>query len=184
MQLEAPIFSEKIYLRTLQPADATEIYFRWLRDPAINSYLEARFAPPESPAALVPVIEGARLSVDTLLLAICLVEDGRHIGNIKLGPIDFNHRFADIGFLIGDKQYRGFGYAVKAISLVVEYAFTNLELAKITAGCYERNVNSQRALLKAGFTEEGRRVSQYSATDGRQDGVLYGNINPSFKNDC
>jgi ribosomal-protein-alanine N-acetyltransferase len=184
MQLATPIFSEKIYLRTLQPADAKEIYFEWLLDPEINSYLEVRFALPESPAALIPAIEDAILSSNTLLLAICLVEDGHHIGNIKLGPINFNHRAADIGFLIGDRKYWGFGYAVKAISLVVEYAFTNLELAKVTAGCYERNINSQRALLKAGFTEEGRRNSQYSTTDGRQDGVLYGYVNPLFKNDC
>ena len=54
---------------------------------------------------------------------ICLVEDGRHIGNIKLGPIQWLHRRADLSLFIGDKSCWSLGYASEAIGLVRDWAF-------------------------------------------------------------
>ena len=39
----------------------------------------------------------------------------KHIGNIKLGPINWIHRYGDISLLIGDKDYWGKGIATEAI---------------------------------------------------------------------
>lgn len=180
MQLEAPICSEHIVLRTLQPRDATLAYLGWLSDPAVNAHLEARFSPPQSASALVSFIADANASAHTLMLGIFLQEDGRHIGNIKLGPIDWHHYVADIGFLIGDKQQWGKGYASKAIAMLAEYSFVRLGLAKLTAGCYSENEGSRRALIKAGFIEEGRRLSQWLSEGRRQDGILLGRVAPSI----
>lgn len=179
MQLEMPIYSEHIVLRTLQSDDATPVYLGWLSDPAINAYLETRFSPPKLVSDLAAVIADANTSLHTLMLGIFLQENGRHIGNIKLGPIDWNHKVGDMGFLIGDKEQWGKGYASKAIALLSDYAFEQLGLAKLTAGCYAENEGSRRALLKAGFVEEGRRLSQWVVAGCRQDGVLMGRVNPS-----
>ncbi|MGP1609846.1 MAG: GNAT family N-acetyltransferase, partial [Burkholderiales bacterium] len=176
MQLEIPIYSESIFLRSLQPGDATLAYLGWLSDPTINAHLEVRFSPPQSVSDLALFIADVNQSSHTLMLGIFLEEDGRHIGNIKLGPIDRHHHVGDMGFLIGDKQQWGKGYASKAIALLADYAFTHLGLAKLTAGCYAENEGSRRALLKAGFVEEGRRISQWSVADRRQDGILLGRV--------
>lgn len=178
MQLETPIHSEHIVLRTLQPGDATPTYLGWLSDPAINAYLEIRFSPPQSVCDLASFIAATNRSPHTLMLGIFLQENNRHIGNIKLGPIDWHHQVGDLGFLIGDKEQWGKGYASKAIALLADYAFAHLGLAKLTAGCYAENKGSHRALLKAGFVEEGRRISQWLAVDCRQDGILLGRVNP------
>lgn len=179
MQLETPIYSEHIVLRTLQPGDATLIYLGWLFDPAINAHLEVRFSPPQSVGDLASFIAVANTSSHTLMLGIFLQENGRHIGNIKLGPIDRHHQVGDMGFLIGEKEQWGKGYASKAITLLADYAFAHLGLAKLTAGCYAENEGSRRALLKAGFVEEGRLISQWLVAGCRQDGVLMGRVNPS-----
>lgn len=180
MQLEIPIRSEHIVLRTLQPGDATLVYLGWLSDPAINAHLEVRFSPPQSVRDLAAFIADANTSSHTLMLGIFLQEDGRHIGNIKLGPIDWHHRVGDMGFLIGDKDQWGKGYASKAIAMLAEYAYAHLGLAKLTAGCYAENEGSRRALLKAGFVEEGRRIAQWLVAGRRQDGILLGRVNPSI----
>lgn len=180
MQLETPIYGEHIVMRTLQPGDANLVYLDWLSDPEINAHLEVRFSPPQSAGDLAAFIADVDTSSDTLLLGIFLEKDGRHIGNIKLGPIDWNHQVGDMGFLIGDKEQWGKGYASKAISLLAEYAFVHLGLAKLTAGCYAENEGSRRALIKAGFMEEGRRISQWLGADRRQDGILMGRVNPSM----
>ena len=178
MQLEIQIQTENLYLRTLQPEDATLIYLGWLSDPAINAYLEVRFAPPKSVHDLASMIVHSKLSSHTLMLGIFLQDESRHIGNIKLGPIDWNHQVADMGFLIGDIEQWGKGYASQSIALLADYGFSHLGLAKITAGCYAENEGSCRALLKAGFVLEGRRLSQWAVSAHRQDGLLFGQVNP------
>ena len=180
MQLEIPIYCESIFMRSLQSEDATLVYLGWLSDPAINSHLEVRFSPPQSISDLASFIADANRSSHTLLLGIFLNEDGRHIGTIKLGSVNWHHKTGEFGFLIGDRFQWGKGYASKAISLLAEYAFAQLGLAKLTAGCYANNYGSRRALLKAGFMEEGRRISQWLVVGHRQDGVLMGRLNPNI----
>ena len=178
MQLDTPIHSGNIVLRTMCPAEASPAYLGWLSDPAINAYLEVRFNPPDSVSELETYIADTNASFDTLLLGIFLADSALHIGNIKLGPIDWNHRVGDLGFFIGDREQWGKGYASKAIALLSDYAFIQLELVKLTAGCYADNEGSRRALQKVGFMEEGRRTIQYAAANSRQDAILLGRVNP------
>jgi len=178
MQLDTPIHSEQLVLRTLHATDASPAYLDWLSDPAINAYLEVRFNPPRSVSELATYIADTNASPHTLLLGIFLADSERHIGNIKLGPIDWNHQIGDLGFLIGDRTQWEKGYASRAIALLSDYAFAHLGLAKLTAGCYADNEGSRRALQKAGFVEEGRRISQCAAAGYRQDSVLLGRVNP------
>lgn len=180
MRLETPLYSEHISLRTLQTSDATSSYLGWLSDPAIHAYLEVRFSTALTVSDLAAFIDDANTSLHTLMLGIFLQENGRHIGNIKLGPIDWNHKVGDIGFVIGDKEQWGKCYASRAIASLSDYAFQQLGLAKLTAGCYAENEGSRRALLKAGFVEEGRRISQWLVAGCRQDGILMGRVNPSI----
>jgi RimJ/RimL family protein N-acetyltransferase len=79
----------------------------------------------------------------------------RHIGNIKIGPINLNHQIAPIGILIGDKNEWGNGYASEAIQIVTQFGFDKLNLMKIYAGCYESNIGSKRAFEKSGYEVEG-----------------------------
>ena len=79
----------------------------------------------------------------------------RHIGNIKLGPIHWLHRRADLSLFIGERKYWGQGYASEAIALVRDWAFRELDLQKLNAGIYSGNHGSRRAFEKCGFELEG-----------------------------
>lgn len=180
MRLDTPINGEDIFLRTLKATDVTPSYLGWLSDPLINSYLEARFSPPLTVRSLKEFIECSNECANTLMMGIFIKESNRHVGNIKLGSIDWNHRVGDVGFLLGDREQWGKGYATQAIILLSDYAFRQLGLAKLTAGCYAENGASRRALLNANFVEEGRRISQWVWQGCRQDGILMGLVNPSI----
>ena len=181
MRLEKVIYNEQLALRTLLPADASSDYLAWLSDPEINAYLEVRFSVPRSVDDLATYISNTNVSLDTLLLGIFLVDSERHIGNIKLGPIDWNHQIGELGFLIGDRAQWGKGYASQSIRSLSNYAFSELGLAKLTAGCYANNNGSLRALQRGGFVEEGRRISQWLVAGQRQDGIIMGRVNPNYR---
>ena len=92
-------------------------------------------------------------SENNILFAIIDKSSNTHIGNIKLGDIHPVHKYADIGLIIGNKNYWGKGIGTEAIKLVSQYAFENLNLMKVIAGIYENNVGSIKAFKKCGFKE-------------------------------
>jgi len=102
--------------------------------------------------------------------------DTRHIGNIKLGPIDFNHKVSDISFFIGDKEMWGKGLMTQVIDFVVGFAFNDVGLAKVTAGAYANNIGTIKTLENNGFIVEGRRINQTLFEGERIDAVIFGKV--------
>jgi RimJ/RimL family protein N-acetyltransferase len=165
------IEGRRIYLREVRLEDVGETYHRWMNDPEITRYLESRFFP-NSLHSLREYVQGKLNDHSDVFLAIVLKQDDRHIGNIKLGPINWIHRFADVGLLIGEKDCWGQGYATDAIRLVTRYAFRTLNLHSLTAGCYASNQGSARAFLKAGWYQAGQRRSCLFLDGAYEDAVM------------
>ncbi|MCP4568413.1 MAG: GNAT family N-acetyltransferase [FCB group bacterium] len=150
-----PIISgNRLYLREVRLSDVNERYYKWMSDPAITRYLETRYVPQslENIATFVRRLDG---KADEPFMAICTKDEGQHIGNIKLGPINWMHRRAEVSLLIGEKEFWGGGYATEAISLITRFAFETLSLNKLNASCYEANRGSARAFEKCGYRAEG-----------------------------
>ena len=102
----------------------------------------------------------------------------KHIGNIKVGGINHYHRYADIGFLIGEKNYWGKGFATEAIALATDFAFNTLKLHKVWGGLYSPNIGSLRAFQKNGYEQEGIKKSQYLLNGVYYDDIMFGKVNP------
>jgi RimJ/RimL family protein N-acetyltransferase len=165
---------ERVGVRALHPDDVDERYLGWMRDPEVLRYLEARFAE-HTLASLREFVAANAGRDDTLLLAICaLDEDERHIGNIKVGPLDPHHGTADIGLIIGERSWWGRGAGREAIALATGLAAERLGVRKLTASCYASHVGSAKAFLANGWTDEGRRPAQFVGDDGVEDQRMLG----------
>lgn len=138
----------KIYLKTLLAKNATKEYCNWLNDPEVNQYLETKKA---TIAELKKYIEKKNRNPNCLFLGIFFKENQKHIGNIKLEPINFKERKATIGILIGDKNYWGKGIGTEAIKLFVNYAFQKLNLKEIKLGVILENKPAVALYKKVGF---------------------------------
>ena len=57
--------------------------------------------------------------------AIVLKKNLIHIGNVRLGPIDFKEMKSNFGIMIGNKDFRGCGVGTEVIELIK--AFTSIE---------------------------------------------------------
>jgi RimJ/RimL family protein N-acetyltransferase/methionyl-tRNA formyltransferase len=167
MLTDQPLRAAGLELRCLQEYEVGDAYLGWLRDPVVNQFLEVRHAPPKSVAELRQFVRDINASPDNLLLGM-FTQDGRHhIGNIKLGPINWLHRRADIGIVCGERAEWGKGYATTAIRLLSDFAEKQFDLRRLSAGCYGGNEGSLRAFQKAGFTLEATLPEYWQLNDGR-----------------
>lgn len=168
----AALYGRRLELRPLRPEDVDEAYVRWLNDPEIARYTEARHTHHTLESVRDYVTE-FNTRKNNHLFAIFELDGGRHVGNIKIGPINHLHRCASVGLIIGEKSCWGRGYATEAIGLAVQYAFTALNLHKLTAGIVRGNEASLRAFEKNGFRMEGvRRKQNYCEGDWRDVTML------------
>jgi [ribosomal protein S5]-alanine N-acetyltransferase len=160
LDLELPPENSKIHLFLLKPDHVTQEYVSWLNDPEVNKFLECRFS--------IHTIETTKNFVQTILdspsylfLGIYSRLLSRHIGNIKIGPIDVNHGTGEIGIMLGDKGSWGKGIGSMAFSMISEIARKQLLLRKVSAGCYVLHKSSQKMFKKSGFIVETLRKKHY-----------------------
>lgn len=81
--------------------------------------------------------------------------DGELVGSIGLIlQQDVYRKSAEIGYWIGE-PFWGKGIASKAVELILDYGFKNLDIVRIFTGIFDYNIASQKVLIKNGFVKEG-----------------------------
>lgn len=87
--------------------------------------------------------------------AMTLKYDGSLVGCISLMGLTLGHQ-GELGYWIG-VPYWGKGYCTEAGEALLEYGFTELDLNRIHASYFSRNLASGRVMEKLGMTYEGTR---------------------------
>lgn len=152
--LNAFLKGAQIYLRPLTRGDLEGPYFDWLNDQTVTRFLDSgRF--PNSPERMEEFYKLHANGSSAMVLAIVLMENNKHVGNIRLHQIDYVHRSAEVGIFVGDVSAWGRGIATEAIQLLSGHAFNKLNLNRLAAGAVLDNRGSIRAFEKAGFQSEG-----------------------------
>ncbi len=144
------IKGKKVTLRALEKEDLSNCW-RWINDPEITEGLYMIF--PVSRYEEEKWYE-SRINDDKNKY-FAIEADEKHIGNIGLHNIDWINRKAELGILIGEKDYLNKGYGTDAIKTVLRYAFNKMNLHKIELRVYEFNKRAIRCYEKCGFKKEG-----------------------------
>jgi RimJ/RimL family protein N-acetyltransferase len=98
--------------------------------------------------------------------------DDKLIGDIGLEVINWSNRDAFVGLGIGDRQLWSKGYGTDAMSIMLRYAFTELNLRRVSLSVFEYNPRAIRSYEKAGFRHEGR-LRQFLSREGRRWDMLF-----------
>lgn len=165
------LVGKKVVLRPLAPADANRRYLAWINDQEVVAHLETGFFP-TTLRSLRQYVASRLGRADCLFLAIVNRQTGRHVGNVKLEPINWIHRTATVGIMVGDRRAWGKGFATETLRLVSDHAFQRLNLRKVSAGTRAVNRGVLRAFLNAGFVVEGRKRAEM-LINGRPCDVLH-----------
>ena len=168
------IDGNRIFLRILRQSDATKEYCGWLNDSRVNLYLATKRA---TIAGLKKYIREKNKSSNALLFGIFFRENQKHIGNIKLEPIDFKESKTTVGIMIGDKNYWGKGLATEAIKLLTDFAFRKLKLGEVNLGVISEHKSAIKAYKKAGL-----KIDKVEKKSVRYGNKVYDKLTMSIKN--
>lgn len=134
-----------------------------------------RLRVPFSPIAIESWIDNLykQQPPDDIVLAACLKENDRRIGDVNLMSIDWVHRNAETGSWIDRAEDRSKGYGTEAKMLLLEYAFERLGLHVLMSYVWEPNTRSAAALMKQGYKPAGRYKFEDVKDGVYRDGLLF-----------
>ena len=141
----------KIILRGKLVEDAFDEY-QWRSDPEL-SRLDATNPLSMSYEEFLRVFKGQfdyptpwvkRMSIDT--------HTGLYIGNCMYYDIDTVNKEAEVGIMIGNRDYWGQGYGFDVLVTLVDYIFSSSSLRRLYLHTLVWNKRAQRCFGKCGFT--------------------------------
>ena len=168
---------KKIFLKKLNSKNVTKKYVQWMNDYDVMKYSDHSLKK-HTINDVVKFVKDKQKSKTEFLYGIYLKNGKKkeHIGNIKLGPINFIHRHGSISYFIGNKDCWGKRYTTKAISEIIKMAKNKFKLKKLRAGVIEINIGSKIVLEKNNFKQEGILKSQQLFQGKRYNIYCYGLI--------
>ncbi|MFI5930238.1 GNAT family N-acetyltransferase [Micromonospora sp. NPDC051543] len=145
---------EVVTLRRRGPDDAEMMYALHSRPDTVAN--QAPPVPPtrESVDRLCRLAESAWLTGDIARLLIVDAATGEPAGSCGLSYTDVAAGEASVGYALLP-QWRGRGYATRALRLLVDWAFGPVGVARLIAGTVPENAASHRVLERVGFQREG-----------------------------
>lgn len=101
------------------------------------------------------------------------LEEDKLIGFVDLW-VSWNHGDSWVGIGLGERDYWGNGYGTDAMKLMLRYAFTELNLHRVSLGVFEYNTRARKSYEKAGFKLEGRIRAELLRQGKRWDVLIMG----------
>ncbi len=148
----AELKGARIVLRDKRFEDAENDY-RWRSDPELARLDAAipltmsfeRYLKLFEDQMKYPTPGSHHYSIETL--------DGLFIGNCMYYDLDTVNREAELGIVIGDRDYWSDGYGYDAVTTLLEHMFTTRELKRVYLHTLEWNGRAQKSFSKSGFNQ-------------------------------
>jgi RimJ/RimL family protein N-acetyltransferase len=129
------------------------ILFEWINDSELirftNNYR------PISEAEQKVWFQSLSERKDQVVLGIEARKEKKLIGTCGLYAIERVNRKAELRIKIGNKSYWGRGYGKEAVELLLDYAFSDLNLRRLWLKVLPTNDRALRLYKEVGFKEEG-----------------------------
>ena len=165
----------KMFIRELKISDVSKKYIGWLNDENTNIYTEQKYFKHTKKKVIKYVKEKIK-SKNEFLFGIFITENKKniHIGNIKIGPINFQHKFSEISYLVGDSNFINQGVATSAVKIAIRLCRSKFKIKKLIAGCYKKNKASKKVLQKNKFKLKGIILKKLILNKKREDHLIFG----------
>jgi len=172
------IQKKQIFLKQLTIKNYSKKYLNWMNDKKISEFTEQKLLK-QNKKRIIEFICTKKKSKKDFLYGIFIkgvekFEDNLlHVGNIKLGPINFYHKNAFISYFVGDRNFWGMNIATIAIEKALVIAKKKFKIKKILACTYKNNVGSMKVLKKNGFLIEAEFKKHLIYKNKRVNEIFY-----------
>ena len=164
--------SQKINLRALEPEDLEFLY----NIENNESFWEiSHTQTPFSKYILKQYIENSHLDIFEAKQLRLLIEDAstkKQIGMIDLFDFNPQHKRAGIGILI-HPDFQEKGFATEALSILIRYSFSNLQLHQLYANITSDNSKSIALFTKQQFKKVGVKKDWVLSEGKFKDEILF-----------
>lgn len=178
--------NDRCSIRSFTKADITN-KVKWINNPENNRYLHYNL-----PLTYDRTLRWFERNHDLDIRLDCIIDYNKTpVGLIGLLNIDRNNKKAEFYICLGEREYKGKGIAKQASSLLIDYAFSGLDLNKLYLYTEKDNIAAQKLFKRLGFIQEGllredliynnRKVSRYFYGLLKDDQVESGNDNSYFE---
>jgi RimJ/RimL family protein N-acetyltransferase len=144
------ITGSKVRLRRKKLGDARNDY-RWQSDAELARLDAAPVLSATFPLYLLDYTYQLRDSGINRYLAVDTL-DGKHIGNCTYYDVDESKGEAQVGIMIGDRDYWDKGYGADAMTVLIDHIFLNTDLRRVYLKTLDWNLRAQKCFRKCGFT--------------------------------
>lgn len=147
------VVGERCYLSPMDPEDAPR-YTEWLNQPELAILLQI-VVKPISITSEKEMLE--KISRDPYQFAVVDLATDELLGGCGLKDVDLVNRTALMGVFLGNPKSWGKGYGEEATRLLVDFAFSYVNLNSIMLEVFDFNPRAIRCYEKVGFKHVGRR---------------------------
>lgn len=170
----------KLFLRELVESDVNENYLKGFSNPDVTEFLEVDGAS-LTKEEVIDYMNSGRATKSYFMYAICLSENKKQIGNLKIGSINYRHMTSDLVTVIWDREEWGKGYGTEAIKLGNSLAFEKYNIRKLSGGIYDKDFGAIKAYTRAGWVIEAKLQNQAIVNGEYLDKVFVCCFNPNYR---
>jgi RimJ/RimL family protein N-acetyltransferase len=148
--------------------DSIPTYLSWFRDYEVQRWVLSVM--PLTAEAETAWYDETVESKNVFPFEIHTLEDDHLIGSCSIFDIDTRNRSAELGIVIGEKDYWGKGYGSDAVRTLLNFAFGEVNLNRVYLRVFAYNQRAIRSYKKCGFQHEGT-ARQAQFREGRYHDV-------------
>jgi RimJ/RimL family protein N-acetyltransferase len=174
-----PLRTPRLELRPLGPEDVAAL-FAIHSDAQAMRYWDAPIWTSDARGRAMVARDVADATGGYLRLGIVATDGGALIGTCALWNVDRQSRRAEIGYILDPRAW-GRGFMREALSALLDYGFTAIDLNRVEADTDPRNERSTRLLERLGFVQEGLFRERCIVNGEVSDAAMYGLLRREWK---
>jgi len=165
---------ELVRLSAMDADEISKAFARWSRDSEFRRLINSEAANVASSTGVKKWLEKEldEQSVNQHWFSIRKLDDDQLLGDIDIYVYNWSGRDAFVGLGIGEREFWGKGFGTDVMKIILRYAFTEVDLDRVTLTVFEYNPRAIRAYEKVGFRHEGR-MRKVLNKEGKRWDILY-----------
>ena len=171
------IFCGKLVrLSAYDPEEMSRANVHWNRNSEYFRLLNSSAPLTLSPKTVSNLLEEevSQMSAASYFFTIRTLAEDKLIGDLNLDVVDWSGRDAFVGLGIGETEYWSKGYGTDTMNVLLRFAFSEINLRRVTLNVFEYNPRAIRSYEKAGFRHEGRMRCLLNREGRRWDELFMG----------